>query len=66
MYSFAAVLLALLIARGGWGLLKRTRLPRAARLLTALLIGGAAAALLYWGMLYLSILAFQINDPVTW
>ena len=37
-----------------------------ARLLTALLIGGAAAALLYWGMLYLSILAFQINDPVTW
>ena len=59
-------ILAVLLAAGVWGLLRRTRLPQVTRVLIAVFSGAAGAGLLYYGLLILSIYAFQWNDPITW
>ncbi len=59
-------ILAVLIAVDIWWLLRRTKLSRVAKFLIAGSGGAVGAGLLYYGLLILSICAFQWNDPITW
>ena len=66
MYLGLFLLLLVLIGAVVRHLLYKTRLPGWAVLLITLLISTAATILLYWAAIFLSVLAFQINDPITW
>ena len=66
MYLLFTPLVALLAGAGIWFALGRTKLTGLLRLLIAELAGIGIAALLYWGMIYLSIYFYLWNDPLTW
>ena len=66
MILLLSPILAVLIAVGIWWLLRRTKLSRVAKFLIAGFGGVVGAGLLYYGLLILSIYAFQWNDPITW
>ena len=66
VYLLFAPLLALLAGVGVWFALGRAGLAGLLRLLIAALAGIVLAALLYWGMIYLSVCLYVWNDPVTW
>ena len=66
MYLGVFLLLLLLV---GWTvrtLLDKTSLPGWAVLLFMALISAAAAFLLYWGAIVLSVFLFHLRDPITW
>lgn len=65
MYLGLFLLLLVLIGSVSRTLLYKTNLCGGAVLLIVLLISIAAAGLLYWAAIYLSVFAFQINDPIT-
>ena len=66
MYLIFVPVLACMLGRLIWTGLCRTGLPRSLRV--ALTLAGAVlgSALIYWGGIYLSVLLFQWNDPITW
>ena len=66
MYLLFTPLVALLAGAGIWFALGRTKLTGLLQLLIAVLAGIGIAALLYWGMIYLSIYFYLRNDPLTW
>ena len=66
MILLLSPILAVLIAVGIWWLLRRTKLSQVTKLLIAGFGGAVGAGLLYYGLLILSICAFQWNDPITW
>ena len=66
MYGAVLGFLIVLAALGIWHLLKRTRLHLTARILLTLLLTAAAAVVLVWGSVCISILLYQLNDPVSW
>ena len=66
MYSAIIGFLIILAALGIWLLLKRTRLRLPARILLTLLLTAAAAVVLIWGSVCISILLYQLNDPIGW
>lgn len=66
MYILFAAALACLLGRLIWKGLGRTALSRPLRAVLTLAGAVLAAALVYWGLLYLSVLLFLWNDPVTW
>ena len=66
MYILFFVLLLLSGGALARTLLCKTGLPCGVVVLIVVLIGIAAAALLYWLAIYCSIFAFQWNDSITW
>jgi len=66
MYIVLFLLLLLLVGWLARTLLYKTNLPGGIVLLIIVLIGIAAAAALYRAAIYLSVLAFQWNDPIAW
>ena len=66
MYGAILGFLMVLAALGIWYLLKRTRLHLPARILLTLLLTAVAAVVLIWGSVCISILLYQLNDPVSW
>ena len=65
MYFFLLPLLTAAAAAASYRLLRNTGAPRWGRLVLSLLIGILLASALCWAVVCLSILAFQINDPIT-
>ena len=65
MYLGLFLLLLVLIGSVSRTLLYKTNLWGGAVFLIVLLISIAAPCLLYWAAIYLSVFAFQINDPIT-
>ena len=65
MYLGLFLLLLVLIGSVSRTLLYKTKLCGGVVFLIVLLISIAAAGLLYWAAIYLSVFAFQINDPIT-
>ena len=66
MYILLFLLLLLLVGLLARTLLYKTKLPVGVVLPIVVLIGITAAAVLYWAAVYLSVLSFQWNDPITW
>ena len=66
MYGAILGFLMVLAALGIWHLLKRTRLRLPARILLTLLLTAVAAVALIWGSVCISILLYQLNDPISW
>lgn len=66
MYGAILGLLIVLAALGIWYLLKRTRLRLIPRILLTLLLTAVAAVVLIWGSVCLSILLYQLTDPISW
>lgn len=66
MFFFLLFLAAVLVGLGVRKILANTSLNRMVQVLIAISAGTAAAILLYHGMLYLSILLFLANEPITW
>ena len=65
MYFFPLLFLTAAAVAFLFWLLGKTNLPQWGRLALSLLMGVLFALVLSWVMLYLSILAFQMNDPIT-
>ena len=66
MYGAILGFLIILAALGIWLLLKRTRLRLPARILLTLLLTAAAAVVLIWASVCISILLYQLHDPISW
>ena len=65
MYLFLIPLFAAAAAVLSYRLLGKTKLPQWGRLILSLLLGSIVAIALFGAMICLSILAFQMNDPIT-
>jgi len=66
MYIVVAMVPACLLGWLFWKLLGRTGLSRALRVALTLVGAALIASFVFWGGIYLSILMFQWNDPITW
>ena len=66
MYGAILGFLMVLAALGVWYLLKRTRLRLIPRVLLTLLLTAVVAVVLIWGSVCLSILLYQLTDPIGW
>lgn len=65
MYFFLLPFLTAAAAAACYRLLRNTRLPQRGRLALSLLLGVLLALAILWAVVCLSILVFQINDPIT-
>ena len=65
MYFFLLPFLTAAAAAICYRLLRNTRLPQWGRLALSLLLGILLALAILWAVVCLSILVFQMNDPIT-